>query len=588
MPSSGKPLTLDLNIVLTNEELKSNVSKLASFIRSYEGGGWDDAKKKAAELLKSGKADSYINQVRKAVEQLEQQGEDISIPVNKRRKPSTQSVYEKNYHKLMEIAPGLEEKLLNYNGGEISGKSTRTGYMDFIIELISLDKDSFYLMLLHVERKGGKVQSNPEMEIRVELDKKKIEAISYEDVEKQINVYEDKHDREVVNRKERKAQNDYLATWLKNLKSQGHRIKWIEPDSTGIPPSEIIDKYQKKEEKEAPTEIEKPKELAKESPLEKTKEDPQLAKIISLSSGLSEPDHKELVKRFVRLVSTHENTDDDVEVMRILGHFAEKGEIHLYFLNAWEKIKQRDYDHLIALNYLRMHLLVPDLLETLKKEGGIIQLVSDRSKTVFRMQLGDDRKPSQTVIGIYQQNGKVPEPTLLIRVHSDSKTISIDLSANSFSGSRDFNAERKDPYAEGLYQAAIAFERWLKYLDLKGFKPVLVQMKKVEDQTHVVEEPDENDEHYINKDIPDFEPGKVKLTEAHEKRGVTQKIIDRINDTKEGVTLFPRSKDMIANTRNKATDKAIKAKKPGFRLSATGKFYYEGRSNRADRTKRGL
>ena len=141
------------------------------------------------------------------------------------------------------------------------------------------------------------------------------------------------------------------------------------------------------------------------------------------------------------------------------------------------------------------------------------------------------------------------------------------------------------------YQASIGLEKWLEFLHENEYKPIQVDLKKVEEnsptKSELTEEQDEFDNDYINKDIPDFEVGKVELTEAHKKRGVTQKVIDYINKTQKGVVLFPRTQSMIHNTKDKKADLAHQAQMPGFRLSKTGKFYYEGRSNRADRTRSG-
>lgn len=85
----------------------------------------------------------------------------------------------------------------------------------------------------------------------------------------------------------------------------------------------------------------------------------------------------------------------------------------------------------------------------------------------------------------------------------------------------------------------------------------------------------------VNATIPDFEPGSVELVAAHKKAGVTQKHIDLINEHQRGIILFP-VRALRPATRSKEMDKKRSALLPGFRLSRTGKIYYEDRSNRSD------
>ena len=123
---------------------------------------------------------------------------------------------------------------------------------------------------------------------------------------------------------------------------------------------------------------------------------------------------------------------------------------------------------------------------------------------------------------------------------------------------------------------------WSEQVEAEVESELKIEFHPVEE-----EESDEFDNDYINKDIPDFEPGHVQLTETHKKYGVTQKVINEINRTLKGKVIVARAKAMIHNTKDKLADLAHQAQMPGFRISKTGKFYFEGRSNRADRTRSG-
>jgi uncharacterized protein YqiB (DUF1249 family) len=91
----------------------------------------------------------------------------------------------------------------------------------------------------------------------------------------------------------------------------------------------------------------------------------------------------------------------------------------------------------------------------------------------------------------------------------------------------------------------------------------------------------------VDKKIPDFEVGKVKLVEAHIKAGIDQADIDWINKNKRGLTITPLS-NMKNKTKDFGADSTKQALKPGFRISKTGKLYSENRSNRSDLTDGGL
>lgn len=166
MPSNSSGFNLEENLVLSNEELTSNISKLASFIRSFEGGTWEAARRKAGKLLKDKTAFEYIDQVRATVSGTEQPKTVIKVPAPAKSKPiNQQTIYEKNYDKLMAIAPGLEDRLENYQHDSIYGKSVKTGYMDFNLEVLDRDKTGFYIAISHYYEQNGDLVPDPDMAV---------------------------------------------------------------------------------------------------------------------------------------------------------------------------------------------------------------------------------------------------------------------------------------------------------------------------------------------------------------------------------------------------------------------------------------
>ncbi len=627
--SNNSAYTLEEILALFNEELVSNWTKLTSLIRAYEGIGYDEAKRKALNLLKNDEAEEYIQQVRSAVKR-QQSGESNSLQQktdqpDKKTDPkpdqdnpkigslgiklkNQKTIYEKNYERLMKIAPGLEERLLNYKSSDyIYGKSESTGYMDFTLEVLDRDKTGFYISITHYYKQHGDLVPDPDMEILVRLENKTVEALHFQDWMRYHEVYDDKRKRTMVNTKQKDSQNKFLQDWFRNLKNQGHVIEWKDDDDS-TPSSEIIDHYKKENVpqetklhivppvEEPKKEKDEPKQETEQKQDEKPKEtsdEPELAKIISLNPGLTLEEQKQVIERFIGVVSAIKKKTKNIAMLDALNIFKE-GKAIPYLLDALDNVKARDYNHLLELNYLRLNLVVPNLLEMLAQEDGVIRLVSSKTKTAFRIELGDERKENVVVLGIHQMNKKKPEPTLLVKIQKDKGTIASDLSINGFAGLTDFNADAQSKYFEPKYESALGFERWLKYLVLQEFKPLLVQLKKVENVPVPETEPEEipreerkYSKNYINAGIPHMEPGKGWLTEQHKKQGITQEMIDWVNEHHTGLVAIPRKKAMVYNTVDKEADLRKQAKGPGLRLSANYLMYPEGRSNRSDRTRNG-
>lgn len=638
-PKNSSVFTLEEILTLTNDELVSNWTKLASLVRAYEGIEWEVAKRKALDMLKDDEAVQYITRVRIRVNQkahgipeTPKAEQPISKPAASKSeenepkikpfviKPRNhRTMFEMNYVRLMKLAPGLEEKLLNFNPASheyIHGKSESSTYMDWSLEVLDHDKSGFYIAISHYYIQNGDMVPDPDMEILVNVENKTVEALHFQDWRHYVEVYDDKRKRKMVNTREKNSQNRFLKDWFRNLKHQGHSIEWTEDDSPSTPHSEIIDRYKKEEKQlESTLRIVPPEEPIKKEEPQKPDESPKLdepapheppksakakgdleeleqAKIIPLNAGYTEQERQESVEQFIRVLTLNNKKDFKNIAFEALKIINENKTVP-FLLDAWNKLKQSDHNHLMELNYFRLNAIVPNLLETLAREGGTIRLVSEKTKTAFRIELGDERKENVVILGIYQMNKKKPEPTLLVKIQKDKGTITTDLSTGSFAGLRDFNADETSRFFEPHYEAALGFERWLKVLVLQQFKPILVKLQKVGEEpaaeTPKAEEaPKEpHSKYYINKDIPHMEPGHGWLTEAHKKHGVTQQMIDWINEHDKPLVIIPRKKAMIYNTVDKQADLSKQALQPGLRLSRHFLFYPEARSNRADRTRDG-
>ena len=276
-------------------------------------------------------------------------------------------------------------------------------------------------------------------------------------------------------------------------------------------------------------------------------------------------------------------------------------------MNAWGDLLKASHPRLKELNFYRLTSLVPDIFDLLNESGEKLRLVSEKTSEVFSIELGDNRKKDAKVVAIYQLQNSDNIPTLLLKVNEPKNLLSVDLSINSFANMSTFNADDDSNSKIEPYLASVELENWLKFLKQNKYSVIAMNLKAekggsenelpvtesepiIEFQPAEQESPEpekKRDNNYINAKIPDFEPGQVKLTETHIENGVTQEMIDYINKNKTNVVVIPRKTAMVYNTKDKKADLAKQAQMPGFRLSKTGKFYYEGRSNRSDRTRDG-
>ena len=217
----------------SDEELTGNWSRLASLIKNYEKMEWRDAQKLASQLIKDGKAGKYVADVRKKTSSkkkkqttkkkanLPKQKKAKVIPINRKR-----DRFSMNYKRLLKIAPDLIERL--EDGEEVYGKSVKTGYMDFNLELTHKDKTGYYLAISQYYKQNGDMVPDPDMQILVNTEFEIVQALSFQNALYYREVYDDVYNRKAVYMDEKKSQNSFLQDWLNNLIKQGHQIKWLQ------------------------------------------------------------------------------------------------------------------------------------------------------------------------------------------------------------------------------------------------------------------------------------------------------------------------------------------------------------------------
>lgn len=141
--------------------------------------------------------------------------EEVSILREKRLFLEKTMIYEKNYKKLLDLIPDLE------NASFEARKLKADGFMDLNIDMLSKEDGQTVLALSHYyKHPSGDMIPDPDMEIAVYPEKKMVEALSYQDFFGYRKVYPEPNK---VNPRAKQELNSFLGQWLSNLKSQGHR-----------------------------------------------------------------------------------------------------------------------------------------------------------------------------------------------------------------------------------------------------------------------------------------------------------------------------------------------------------------------------
>lgn len=122
--------------------------------------------------------------------------------------------HQDNYKRLLSIIPDIE----TFHGAK---KLKSRGYMDLNVDLLESTPAFRIIALSHYyKHPSGDMIADPDMEIKIDLNSKRIEALAYQDLYGHRRVYPKEG---FVNPREQRNQNAFLTDWLKNLKRQGHK-----------------------------------------------------------------------------------------------------------------------------------------------------------------------------------------------------------------------------------------------------------------------------------------------------------------------------------------------------------------------------
>ena len=136
-------------------------------------------------------------------------------------------VYERIYKALDGLLPGGVEGFASNSEGYV--KLEAGGFMPLSIDLLSVTETehgkTIVISMAHNFIQNGDVMADPDMEIRIFTGHKMAEAMTFQQDSLSIynQVYQTIDRREMVNTRLKTELNSFLATWLRNIKSQGHK-----------------------------------------------------------------------------------------------------------------------------------------------------------------------------------------------------------------------------------------------------------------------------------------------------------------------------------------------------------------------------
>lgn len=142
-------------------------------------------------------------------------------------------IYEDLYKGLHEL--GIVDAI---NNGITYAKSQSAGYMDLVFEVVTLgtmqspEGEVYHytdIYLAHYWELNGDLMSDPLMMVRV-WEYEMAEALSFRQDGLPLPItysYQTIDGERYVNKKAKKANNDFLLIWLRNLKNQGHTLKGV-------------------------------------------------------------------------------------------------------------------------------------------------------------------------------------------------------------------------------------------------------------------------------------------------------------------------------------------------------------------------
>ena len=139
---------------------------------------------------------------------------------------SNTTIHHRIYNNLNRLIPGLEEHL---EQGTESGKSVSKPFMDLHYNYLRKDERGHVISLTHYFESNGDLVPDPDMEIRIDIQQKTSEALTFQNQ----FVFDEVYERGYPNHyspKLKRDLNEFLLQWTRNARHQGHSIELNVPE----------------------------------------------------------------------------------------------------------------------------------------------------------------------------------------------------------------------------------------------------------------------------------------------------------------------------------------------------------------------
>lgn len=237
--------SLEEMLAQANEQILGKWSTLASLIRLNEyderdtkdwSKGWHPSREKAIYLLNTNTAEHYIDKIRdrfsnSIVQTMEIETQEVEPVMEKPSESpkSTLSIYEKNYVRLVNLIPDLEDRIID--GKTLNGVSNIAGYQGIILlKQIHVKNHVAEVQLFHYIEDIKSYHVETMNSLRIDIGKMQVESIAFNCKKGSSLVYHTKNglSNELLDRTEQERQNNALKSLLKNLLLNKHSFHWVD------------------------------------------------------------------------------------------------------------------------------------------------------------------------------------------------------------------------------------------------------------------------------------------------------------------------------------------------------------------------
>lgn len=127
-----------------------------------------------------------------------------------------------NYRRFVDLVPQLETLPTGWHR-----RLKADGFMDLSFEVLTRSDSSMDVAIAHYYTQNGDLVPDPDMRIRLDFKRKAAFPMSFQN----SLVYREAMDEQGRGSKREVAdQSAFLCTWLRNLKSQGHKLPSEQPE----------------------------------------------------------------------------------------------------------------------------------------------------------------------------------------------------------------------------------------------------------------------------------------------------------------------------------------------------------------------